>query len=376
MMGFCGALNFEEERISFSMLKRMYGLHGAGCAYINREFGIMCGGEGDFDECSLQPVTVRYNNALYTAAIVAPERMRGMEGSTAQGVLEGYFEEGEEYIRRLEFPYALALYDSRCGELLLAKGEKGDKPLFYTFRDGTMYFATSLRPLFRLYGGCVRVNKKVLVSHISGEYSTIPEELFCDIRPIRPSRRLVCSRFGHTEVPAPVGVGIKERQSDMDSFVLPEYSKKTDMRRILTDSLFAFDYPQFDCFMPSLLPYVKAAAADGRTEVDILDSLADNYADYSLERAERIGSLYGVDVRVSATADACVSARELKAMEKQIDTVLSEYLQSPYGVSESLVSDELLDEIYDDKSVQRRIHRKGMLCQTAMWFECYNLVLV
>ena len=375
MIGFCGALDFDKRQVKFSELKKMCGLHGVGSAFINGEFGIICDGVWDFDSLSLQPVTVSYNNALYTAAVVVPAEIRGMEGNTAQGVLEGYFEEGDEYIRRLDFSYALALYDGRCGELLLVKGGKGDKALFYTQKDGTLYFSSSLRPLFRLYGGCVRVNRRVLLEHIKGGYSPIPDGLFEDIHYIRASHSLLCSRFESKEIPF---CSVSVSFSDKKILTPPEvlyFSKKTDMRKILTDALFAFDYPQFDYMLPLMLPYSESAGKGELGNIVIGDPIKCLREEYSLERADRIGGLWGVDILVVQTDEEPISARELKAIEKQIDIILDEYRKIPTCVLANLEDSELLGVINDEKDIKLRIRRKGMLVQTAMWFECYNLVL-
>jgi asparagine synthetase B (glutamine-hydrolysing) len=134
---FCGALNFEDRAVSFSDLKKMYGPRRGGTAFVNREIGIIC-------DSDVQPLTVSYNSSLYTAAIVSSLPIAQSTQNLAQSVLGGYFEEGDSYVRRMDFPFALALYDSRCGELLLSKGAVGDKALFYTQRDGTVYFASSI----------------------------------------------------------------------------------------------------------------------------------------------------------------------------------------------------------------------------------------
>lgn len=371
MIGFCGALNLAGNSVSFAVLKRMSGLHSAGCAFINEEFGILCDCAG---EQTLQPVTLSYNGYLYTAAIVAPASMCPDDGNVAQGILEGYFELGEEFINRLDFPYALALYDGRRGELLLAKGHRGDKALFYTVRDETLYFASSIRPLIRLYGGCVYVSEKILLSHLTSNCQEMPNGLFSDIHLIRHGQSLFCSRLGYDIIPTPCGAytyGKTEKAPKEAS----ELSKRTDMRRILTDALFAFGYPQFDCFMPSVLSCIKALCESGTTEICFCDALKNDYGAYALERAERIGEFIGTELYSAVSEKSLPSKKELKFIDAELDKILEEYLVKPQGMFLKLTESGIANVIKEQTNLPLRIRQKGMLIQTAMWFDTYNIVL-
>ena len=374
MFGFCGCLDFGRGVAELSALKKMSGLYGVGCAFINKEYGILCDGVNELSDTSLQPVTVSYNNSLYTAAVVCDGRASA-NGSVSRAVLEGYLEEGDEYIRRLDFPYALALYDGRCGELLLAKGHTGDKPLFYTMKDGAVYFASSLRPLIRLYGGCVRVNKAVLLAHLGGAFGTMPEGLFFDIKPLKVGYSLLCTRLGQSVVPTLQGVYPFEGTGGMkgDAVAL---SYTRDVRRTLTDALFAFGYPQFDCYMPSVAEYLDAAKTQGIKRVCMQDRVLEISEEYSAERADRLGALFGVEITAVSPEDTRMSKRALKSMERELDAILSEYMSAPNCILHRLSVSELIKRADEEKSIPLRIRKKSMLCQTAMWFESFDLVLI
>lgn len=374
MIGFCGALDFEKNRVDFATLKKMCGIHGAGCAFINREFGILCSSDGSFEDNSLQPVTLRYNGSLYTAATVVPQSMRYEQGNTAQAVLEGYLEVGEEFIQRLDFPYALALYDGRRAELLIAKGHEGDMPLFYTVRDGTLYFASSLRPLIRLYGGCVRISGKALLSHVMGDCTPFPEGLFADISSVKRGQGLFCSRLTRDTVPTPCGVYPFCDREKLSGY-MPEYVKKNDMKRILTDALFAFNYPQFDCLMPSLLPYISQMKEVGAKEICVEDPLKDTYPEYSEERSRRLGEILNVDIRTVSAERQTQGARELRSIDRALDGLLDEYISSKRFPSHVL-GNGVIETVKECRSLPLRIRGKGMLIQTAMWFDVFNLIVV
>ncbi len=360
MVGFCGALDFESRSVKFSVLKKMCGLHSTGCAFINKEFGILC---DEYEGC--EPLTVSYNNALYTAAVVAPK------GQTmcAQAILQGYFEEGEEYFRSIDFPFALALYDGRCGELTLAKGAEGDKALFYGMKDGVMYFASALRPLIRLYGGCVRVNADVLAGYIDGDYSGVPDNLFCDIRPLRSNTALVCSSFGHSIVPLELCGYAPKRCCDEFEQISGKY---TDMRHFLTEALFAFDYPQFDCYMPAICRQLEKNSAADIKVLRTYDCIPVRYSEYVNERNEQLGRLWGVDLKTTYSERSLIGKRELRKMEKQIDGILSGYLES--AALRVILQKIPYEKINSESDIALRIRKKALLCQSGMWFEGFSLV--
>ncbi len=362
MVGFCGALDFDGRSVKFSVLKKMCGLHSAGCAFIKDEFGILCDGYG-----GCEPLTVSYNNSLYTAALIAD----GEKNLGEKELLQGYFEEGEDFFRSLDFPFSLALYDGRCGELTLAKGAWGDKPLFYTVRDGVVYFASALRPLIRLHGGCVRVSLDVLAEYIDSPYRCIPDGLFCDIHPIKGASALVCSSFGQSLVPLELGTHTRVRYEG-------EFEEMScgdgDIRHKLMEALFAFDYPQFDCFMPSICARLAESKASGEKALRIYDGIPETYADYIAERGERLGAVWGIELCTRCAERQPRSKRELRKMEKELDRVLDTY--SARGIIKSIYQKIPYNKISEEKNIAMRIRKKGLLCQSAMWFESFNLVLV
>ncbi len=359
-------------RVDFLTLRKMSGLHNFGCAFINGEYGIICDGANSILGDAMQPITLSYNNALYTAAIICDTYDHS--AVTAQGVLEGYVEEGESFIRSLDFPYALALYDGRCGELMLFKSGRGDKPLFYSIIDGTVCFSTSLRSLFRLFGGCVRIRESVLREHIFGELTNIPDKLFCDITPLRSGQMLLCSRLSDSLVDTTLGA-CSDSQWNATTAETLRITEVEDVRHCLLETLFCFDYPQFDYLVPYLISAAKNKKANGSDTLTFFDAFEGVCSEYAHERSARIGASIGIKLIGLLAEREKKNARALRGMERELDGILSEYLDSPSCVLHKLADTEAIRALDDEKSIPLRIRRKGMLCQTAMWFEAYNLVL-
>ncbi len=306
MTGFCGALNFKERRVHFSTLKRMCGLCGSGCAYINGEFGILCDIPISESGEIFQPVTVSYNNALYTCAVSGE--------AVARDVLERYIEEGDGFIHNLCANASVALYDSRCGELMLAQLGNA-RAMYYTQQDGVLYFSSALRPLFRLFGGCIRISRSALLRRLVDRESDF-DGLLCDIVRIGEGQMLLASSLGESLIPfcAPM--------PDLKVGMCEEKIKIGEIRCFLSERLFEYDYPRLDveCF-------------------------------------------------------EAMSKREQKKAERAMDKILADYLEKPHCVLSALGAREISEETEKQKSIPLRLYTKGMLCETAMWFETFNLVI-
>ena len=368
MTTFCGALNFEGGSVCFSELQKMRTERGAGCAFINGEYGVLCYGDSSF----LQPVSLKYNNHLYAAVIIADSDAGNDFGTLAESVLIGYIEEGEEYLGRLNFGFSLALYDKKCGELLLLKGGDGDKSLFYTVRDGGIYFSSSLACLMRLYGGCVRIDKDILREYIMGEHLSLPYGLFKDIVSIRAGQGVLWTRWGMNDVYIKRASFLRKRECVGEEL---EYSPKNGMLRSLTDSLFSFSYPQFDFCVPAILQRIDAARESGEKRICIeLPILSDSEL-YFLERAESFFCTWGVEIEYVKIEKKATNKRALKCMDKSLDDILKDLVSDSACILHKLGAD-VLENARNEQDVALRIRKKGLLCQTAIWFEKFNVVLV
>ncbi len=62
-------------------------------------------------------------------------------------LLAAYAEWGFNCLQRLNGMFSFALYDEPSGKLFLARDRAGEKPLFYRFHRGTLYFASELKAL-------------------------------------------------------------------------------------------------------------------------------------------------------------------------------------------------------------------------------------
>src|SRR5471032_2458369 len=57
---------------------------------------------------------------------------------------EMYLELGENFVERLVGVFAIAIWDPRKDELLLARDRAGERPIFFTVHEGVVQFATEV----------------------------------------------------------------------------------------------------------------------------------------------------------------------------------------------------------------------------------------
>lgn len=73
-------------------------------------------------------------------------------GTDTEVLIHLYEERGEGFLRMLNGQFALALWDSRAGELLLARDRMGIRPLHYTYQGGRLIFGSEVKAILTVPG--------------------------------------------------------------------------------------------------------------------------------------------------------------------------------------------------------------------------------
>lgn len=109
-------------------------------------------------------------------------------------VLHAYEEFGDDALSRLNGMFAFALYDRAKQRLLIARDHVGIKPLFYSFRNGVLVFASELDAL--LQSGLIdgAMNPAALDAYFTYLYIPAPDTILRDVAQVPPGHKLVFER--------------------------------------------------------------------------------------------------------------------------------------------------------------------------------------
>lgn len=105
-------------------------------------------------------------------------------------ILHLYEEHGADFPRRLNGQFAIALYDSRSGELLLVRDQLGVCPLFYTRTDGRLLFASEIKAILEYPGVDRRLNMKAVDQLMNYPGIVSPTTYFDGIFSLEPGHLL------------------------------------------------------------------------------------------------------------------------------------------------------------------------------------------
>jgi asparagine synthase (glutamine-hydrolysing) len=152
-------------------------------------------------------------------------------------VVHAYEEYGPDFVQRLNGMFALALWDARRERLFLYRDRLGEKPLYYTVRDGRLLFASEIKALLVDPRVSREVSPEALSAYLSLQYNPGRQTIFKDVLRLRPGCMLEVSADGVKErtwweVPAEPGPDWPEERWVE---TLRELLRDSVRRRLLAD---------------------------------------------------------------------------------------------------------------------------------------------
>jgi len=117
----------------------------------------------------------------------------------AETIIHLYEEEGEDFARHLWGMFALAIWDSRRRQLVLARDRLGKKPLVYSLQPNRLLFASELKCLLAVPGVSREVDPRAIDAYLAYQYVPHPQTIFRGISKLPPAHYAVW-REGRLEV--------------------------------------------------------------------------------------------------------------------------------------------------------------------------------
>ena len=101
--------------------------------------------------------------------------------SDTEVLLIAYKEWGEHLVSRLNGMWAFAIYDVKKEEIFISRDRVGEKPLFYTFQNGTFAFASELKSLIQHRNISTSISKLSLQKYFAYGFIPAPRSLYANI---------------------------------------------------------------------------------------------------------------------------------------------------------------------------------------------------
>src|SRR5262249_13121142 len=135
------------------------------------------------------------NGEIYNAPMLRHElEARGHRFRTRSDVevLPHLYEErGLAFLEALEGMFALALWDTRAGRLVVARDRLGEKPLYHAAAGGTFFFASEPGALFASGDVARTPDWSSLAAYLRTGYVSAPASAFGDVAKLPPGGCLV-----------------------------------------------------------------------------------------------------------------------------------------------------------------------------------------
>ena len=117
---------------------------------------------------------------------------RFRSGSDSEVALHLYEEMGPDFVSELRGMFALALWDGKKRQLVLARDHVGKKPLFYWFGKQGLLFASEVRALVAIGWVPREPNFEAIDAYLGLQYVPSPETAFRGVHKLPPGCLAVC----------------------------------------------------------------------------------------------------------------------------------------------------------------------------------------
>lgn len=375
-----GVIDFKDGAIDFSVLdsiRKVTCLRGKekSSAYIDVGVGMFCNMD-EFSQCE-QPIIADRRGYKSIFLMDSPY----LDGNA---VFEKYRCMGVDFLGLIDAPFSLAVYDSERRLFLLARDREGKKPLYYFAKAGRVYFSSEAKGILETMDRAPRVDGEALALHIISPAGVFgAADIYKDVCEVRPGECILfnevgMSRFFFRRNVSQKRIAARNLFKEKDG-ILEGYCgiEEDDVKNALSDSLIAFDLPQFHSEMPMICRLFSSVKEKNSSVFRYRDYSRRTTARYSNEVDDRLGNFYGVlPSGVLSRADSD-KQEYIDEENKRIYEILQNLF---YRNANAHSLDRFLGRggrdyllrFLEDKSVKKedtemRIRILGMLCQLSEW---------
>ena len=145
--------------------------------------------------------TIVYNGQIYNVKELREElKQHGFEFDTrsdTEVLLKGYVHFKEEIVSKLNGIFAFALWDTKNQSLFMARDHFGVKPLYYTFVNNNLVFASEIKAIFKFPEVTAKLDSQGICELFGiGPAHTAGTTAFKNIYELKPANTLVYNEAG------------------------------------------------------------------------------------------------------------------------------------------------------------------------------------
>src|SRR5678809_106735 len=115
---------------------------------------------------------------------------------SSETILHLYEEKGVDFVNEIEGDFAIAIWDEKAAQLVLARDRIGVKPLYFYQKDGRFIFASEIKAILQHPAVTPDVDERALYHYLTFLTTPAPQTLFKDIQKLPAGHMLVVKRDG------------------------------------------------------------------------------------------------------------------------------------------------------------------------------------
>ena len=172
-------------------------------------------------------IAIVFNGEIYNHQVLRKEfeakGHRYRSRSDTESIINAYQEYGLDFVHKLLGMFALAIWDERKRQLVLARDRIGIKPLYYTIAGGNFIFGSEIKAILQHPAVHREFDEEALDAYLTFLVSPAPLTMFKNIYKLEPGHRMVIGTDGQIRKdqywdPVPVG---RQPSIDLDGTPIP-----------------------------------------------------------------------------------------------------------------------------------------------------------
>jgi asparagine synthase (glutamine-hydrolysing) len=181
-----------------------------------------------------------YNHAEIRQELEASGLKFKTDHSDTEVILQGYAAWGEKVLSKLRGMFSFVIWDKKRGRLWMVRDRIGVKPLYYTFHNGFLLFASEIKALLAFPGIKPKVHEQALYDFLTFLVSPAPQTLFDGIFKLPAAHALTINKSGPQQVhrywnPFHGHASLNSHSEDEWSHMIREQLKESIRYRMVSD---------------------------------------------------------------------------------------------------------------------------------------------